>query len=351
MELDIIHVDMDAFYASIEQRDNVNLKNKPVIIGGKSKRGVVSTASYEAREYGIHSAMPIYKARQLCPDGVYLAPDHDKYKKVSVKIKDIFKEYTALVEPLSLDEAYLDVNHSRENSIKIARRIKRSIKEKLNLIASVGISYNKYLAKLASDLNKPDGFRIISPSQVEDILFGLDVSELWGVGPKTEVKLKELGFYKIEDIAQAEAKFLIRKLGKKGYQIYKLAQGEDNRKVTPPSAPKSIGKETTFQEDTKDKSILRDYLIELSQQVNTRRENKKVKGRTVTLKLKYTDFTEISRSKTVTRNFIKDQTTIFNLANELLSEINLKDQVRLIGVTLSNLVTEDFKQLQLFSDN
>ncbi|GAB6098393.1 DNA polymerase IV [Halanaerocella petrolearia] len=348
MELDIIHIDMDAFYAAIEQRDNPGLKGKPVIIGGKSKRGVVSTASYEAREYGVHSAMPIYKARQLCPDGIYLAPDHQKYKKVSTKIKDIFRQYTDLVEPLSLDEAYLDVSQSQENSIKIARKIKRSIREELDLIASVGVSYNKYLAKLASDLNKPDGFRIISPSQVEDILFNLDVSELWGVGSKTEAKLKELGFYKIEDIAKSDVRFLMRKLGKKGYQIFKLARGEDNRKVTPPSTPKSIGKEMTFKTDTKDKSILSNYLTELCQQVNARREDKEVKGRTITLKLKYTDFTELSRSKTVAEKFIQDEETLFNVADELLSEISLQDQVRLIGVTLSNLVAEDFKQLQLF---
>ncbi|AGB41303.1 nucleotidyltransferase/DNA polymerase involved in DNA repair [Halobacteroides halobius DSM 5150] len=349
MELDIIHIDMDAFYAAIEQRDNANLKNKPVIIGGKSKRGVVSTASYEAREYGIHSAMPIYKARQLCPHGVYLAPDHQKYKRVSAKIKNIFKKHTDLVEPLSLDEAYLDVGENKENSIKIARRIKRSVKNKLDLIASVGVSYNKYLAKLASDLNKPDGFKIISPTQVEEILYSLDVSQLWGVGPKTETKLQELGFYKIRDIATTNLQFLVSKLGKKGYQIYKLAQGEDNRKVTPPQTPKSIGKETTFKVDIKDKSKLSQYLTKLCNQVIMRAKDKEVKGKTVTLKLKYADFNEISRSKTVEEFFIKDEETLFKLATDLLAEIKLKDQVRLIGVTLSNLVTEDFKQLKLFN--
>jgi DNA polymerase-4 len=347
MELNIIHVDMDAFYAAVEQRDNPKLKGKPVIIGGKSKRGVVSTASYEAREYGVHSAMPVVKARQLCPDGVYLKPNHDKYKQVSKKIRAIFKQYTDLVEPLSLDEAYLDVSEAGENSIQAARQIKRKIQQNLDLTASVGISYNKYLAKLASDLDKPDGFEIISPFEAKELIFPLDVSELWGVGPKTEEELKELGLETIKDVAQADKKFLIRKLGKRGYQLHKLARGEDPREVTPPGEPKSIGTETTFSSDIGDKDKLKEYLVEVSEKVANRVENNQLQGQTVTLKLKYADFEVISRSKTVD-DLLQHREEIYQLAEKLLEEVKLEKEVRLIGVTLSNFANSRFEQLKLF---
>ncbi|OCL25544.1 DNA polymerase IV [Orenia metallireducens] len=346
MELNIIHVDMDAFYASIEQRDNPKLKGKPVIIGGKSKRGVVSTASYEARRYGVHSAMPIIKARQLCPHGTYLQGDHLKYKEVSNQIREIFYRYTDLVEPLALDEAFLDVKGNYKNSIRIAKEIKREIKEELNLTASIGVSYNKYLAKLASDFDKPSGFKIISPFDAQDIIFPLDVNNLWGVGPKTEKRLKELGFYKISDIAKGDRSLLIREFGKKGYQLYKLAQGEDNRKVTPPGLPKSLGKETTFKYDTKDKGVLRGYLKSLSEEVANRVRNKEVKGKTITLKVKYENFEELSRSRTI-EGYISTQEDIYRLAEILLEEIDLDKKLRLIGVTLSNIIEDRVEQLKL----
>lgn len=347
MELPILHVDMDAFYASVEQRDNPELRGKPVIIGGQSKRGVVSTASYEAREYGVHSAMPMVKARRLCPKGVCLQPDHEKYKQVSAKIRRIFYQYTELVEPLSLDEAYLDVSAAEENSVQIAHQIKRQIQNRLKLTASVGVSYNKYLAKLASDLDKPDGFEIISPFEAKEVIYPLDVSELWGVGPKTEAKLKELGLETIKDVAEADIRFLMRKLGKRGYQLHKLARGEDNREVTPPGEPKSIGKETTFQSDTDDKQELKEYLQELSNKVATRVQNHQVQGRTVTLKLKYADFEIISRSQTVERN-LSEAGDIYQVAEELLAAVELNKQVRLIGVTLSNFKNRKVEQLRLF---
>ncbi|WP_018248063.1 DNA polymerase IV [Orenia marismortui] len=346
MELNIIHVDMDAFYASIEQRDNFKLKGRAVIIGGKSKRGVVSTASYEARKYGVHSAMPIIKARQLCPHGVYLRPNHQKYKEVSQQIREIFYQYTDLVEPLALDEAYLDVSANDKNSIKIAKEIKRKIKSKLKLTASVGVSYNKFLAKLASDFNKPNGFKIISPFKAKDIIFPLDVSYLWGVGPKTEDKLKEMGFYKIKDIAKGDRNFLIRLLGKKGYQVYNLAHAVDNRKVSPPSLPKSIGKEITFKRDTKDKIVLRGYLRDLSKKVSDRAIKNNVKGKTVVLKLKYEDFEELSRSKSI-NHYIYEEEDIYDLGYQLLNKLDLSKKLRLIGITLSNLVKNNVEQLKL----
>jgi len=346
MELNIIHVDMDAFYASVEQRDNPKLKGKAVIIGGKSKRGVVSTASYEARKYGVHSAMPIVKARQLCPHGIYLQGNHLKYKEVSNQIRDIFYRYTDLVEPLALDEAYLDVEGNNKNSIRIAKEIKREIERELKLTASIGVSYNKYLAKLASDFNKPNGFKIISPFEAKEIIFPLDVNKLWGVGPKTEQRLKELGFYKISDIAQEERSLLIREFGKKGYQLYQLACGEDYRKVSPPGLPKSLGKETTFRYDTKDKVLLRDYLKNLSEEVAIRASNKKIKGKTITLKIKYENFEELSRSRTLER-YIWRQKEIYRLAEILLEEVDLNKKIRLIGITLSNILEDRVEQLKL----
>jgi DNA polymerase-4 len=347
MELNIIHIDMDAFYAAIEIRDKPALKEKAVIIGGTSRRGVVSTASYKAREYGIHSAMPVVKAKKLCPQGIYLKPDHAKYKKVSNQIRDIFSDYTKLVEPIALDEAFLDVTDNIKNSIQIGRQIKRRIKKKLKLTASIGISYNKFLAKLASEFNKPDGFKIISPKNTKSLLAKLDVEELWGVGPKTAAKLKKYNLKYIKDIMNVEVRFLIDKFGKKGYQIYQLAHGNDRREVTPPGIPKSIGKETTFKQDTADKKILSGYLKKLSTQVAKRVQKRQVYGKTVTLKLKYEDFEIISRSKTV-KNYINSQKDIYKVSQGLLQTENLKKKVRLIGVTLSNLKENVYQQLQLF---
>ena len=347
MELDIIHVDMDAFYAAVEQRDHPEYRGQPVIIGGQSRRGVVSTASYEARKYGIHSAQSMVKAKELCPQGVYLKPRHDHYKEVSKEIRAIFTSYTDLVEPLSLDEAYLDVSPTAENSIKVAKRIKRQIKEELNLVASVGVSYNKFLAKLASDLNKPDGFKIISPYQAQDLIAPLDVSELWGVGPKTEEELKEQGLVKIADVAEADRFDLIRRLGKKGYRLHKLARGKDPREVSVPGMPKSIGNETTFKKDLKEKSKLEEKLLQLSQKVAQRLENKELKGKTVTLKLKYEDFEVLSRSQTI-KDYIAEGEEIYEIAAKLLQEVELAKKLRLMGVTLSNLVDKGFKQLKLF---
>ena len=347
MELNIIHIDMDAFYAAVEQRDHPEYKGKPVIIGGQSKRGVVSTASYEAREYGIHSAQAMAKAKKLCPNGIYLRPRHSHYKEVSAQIRSIFAQYTDLIEPLSLDEAYLDVSTTTETSIKIAKRIQRQILEELNLVASVGVSYNKFLAKLASDLNKPNGFKIVSPFQAQELIWPMDVSELWGVGPKTEEELKELGLYKIADVAKADKFFLVRNLGKRGYQLHKLAKGQDPREVTVPGDPKSIGNETTFKQDLKDNSRLQEYLLQLSQKVANRVQNNDVKGKTVTLKVKYEDFEVLSRSNTI-NEYIDQSQDIYATADKLLEKIKLTKKVRLIGVTLSNLVDNKFEQLKLF---
>ncbi|MBM7624125.1 DNA polymerase IV [Sporohalobacter salinus] len=347
MELNILHIDMDAFYAAIEIRDNSKLKDKPVIVGGTSKRGVVSTASYEARKYGIHSAMPVFKAKQLCPNGIYLKPDHQKYKKISSQIRNIFTDFTDLIEPLALDEAFLDVSNNEMNSIQIGRKIKRRIRKEIKLTASIGVSYNKFLAKFASDFNKPDGFKIISPQDVNKLLKDLNVEKLWGVGPKTADKLKQYNLTKIHDIVETDPSFLINKFGKKGYRIYQLAQGKDKREVTPPKMPKSIGKETTFQQDIADKEVLTNYLEGLSEQVAQRVQQRELYGRTVTLKLKDEDFTIYSRSKTVS-NYINTKKEIYFIVSKLLANEILKKKIRLIGVTLSNLKRNIYQQLKLF---
>ncbi|SJZ60100.1 DNA polymerase IV [Selenihalanaerobacter shriftii] len=347
MELNIIHVDMDAFYAAIEIRDNPQLKGKPVIIGGTSKRGVVSTASYVAREYGVHSAMPMVKAKKLCPKGVCLQPNHQNYKKVSSQLHDIFIKHTDLIEPLALDEAFLDVSDNFQNSVQIGRKIKRQIQSKLELTASIGISYNKFLAKFASDFNKPDGFKIISPQNAKRILATLDVNQLWGVGPKTAAKLKKYNFHKVSDIITANPRFLIDQFGKQGYRIYQLAQGKDNRKVTPPGTPKSIGKETTFSKDISNNEVLIDYLKKLSKKVVNRVKKKEVYGRTVVLKIKYEDFEVISRSKTI-NSYTDSYYDIYQIANGLLQNEKLEKKVRLIGVTLTNLKNNFYQQLSLF---
>lgn len=348
MELEIIHLDMDAFYAAIEQRDNPKLRGKPVIIGGTSNRGVVSTASYEARKYGIHSAMPAMKARKLCPHGVYLKPNHQKYKAVSKKLRQIFLDYTDLVEPLALDESYLDVSDNQLNSIQIARQIKRRIQQELNLTASVGVSFNKFLAKLASDYKKPDGFMIISPANVEEIIHPLEVNHLWGVGPKTEQKLNEMGFETIRDIAEAEAFQLVDNLGARGYQLYRLANGEDNREVTPPQTPKSIGKERTFEQDTKNRKIIKAKLEKLANKVANNLAEKDLVCQTVTIKLKYEDFKQISRSQTFNYNLAGE--AIYQAGLEIFENIELEQKLRLIGISVSNLKDSYYRQLRLFTE-
>lgn len=348
MELEIIHLDMDAFYAAIEQRDNPELKGKPVIIGGTSNRGVVSTASYEARKYGIHSAMPAMKARKLCPHGVYLKPNHQKYKAVSKKLRQIFLEYTDLVEPLALDESFLNVANHQLNSIQIARQIKRRIQRELDLTASVGVSYNKFLAKLASDYKKPDGFMIISPANVEEIIHPLEVNQLWGVGPKTEQKLNQMGLKRIKDVAESELFELVDKLGARGYQLYKLANGEDNREVSPPKRPKSIGKERTFKQDSKNRKIIKAKLERLASKVAKNLADKDLACQTVTIKLKYADFNQISRSQTFNYNLTGEE--IYHAGLEIFEKIELEKKLRLIGISVSNLKDKYYRQLKLFNE-
>lgn len=342
----IIHVDMDAFYAQIEQRDNPKLMGKPVIIGGISSRGVVSTASYEARRYGVYSAMPIKAAKKLCPEGIYLPVNMRKYKEVSNEIHNIFKKYTKIYESISIDEAFLDV--TGKEALKIAKAIKSDIKSKLKLTASVGISINKFLAKLASEANKPDGLTVISKDEILSFLRPLPVTKIWGVGPKMNKELNKLGIYYIEDIQNYDVEVLISLFGKRGKEIYEFSYGIDERPVEPSNLSKSVGEEETFLEDVCDIDVLLKALKSYSINLANKLEERGYLARTISIKVKYKDFTIETRS--VTLNIpTRDEKIIFDIAKYiLLNKFNIDKEVRLIGLTLSNLIyPEDPLQLSM----
>ncbi len=352
----IIHIDMDAFYASVEQRDNPELKGKPVIIGGSvESRGVVSTASYEARKYGVHSAMPMAEAHRLCPDGVYLPVDMQKYRLVSHQIMDIFHRFTPEVEAISLDEAFLDVTASQKlfgTAEEIGREIKRLIKTELNLTASVGLAYNKFLAKLASDMDKPDGFYQIGPEELESKVWPLPVRRMMGVGGKTAQLLEGMGVRTIGQLAKMNMGLLEHILGKQGIMMYEVANGVDNRMVEPVRESKSVGRETTFPKDISERYVLETILFTLADDVCHTLRATNLKGRTVSIKIRYPDFRSITRAQTLD-GYTSSFEPVFEAVKQLM-EHNYKDgtPVRLIGVTVSGLKKDDeiIEQQDLFFD-
>lgn len=350
----IIHVDMDAFFAAVEQRDNPELIGKPVIIGGDPhSRGVVSTCSYEARKYGVHSAMPLREAYSRCPHGIFLPGHHDTYSKVSREIRQIFFRFTPLVEPLSLDEAFLDVHGCERlfgNAVEIGLKIKDAIKEEINLTASVGVAPNKFLAKLGSDLEKPDGFVVITKDRIKEVLWPLPVTRLWGVGEKTAEILLAKGIRTIGMLARLDIKILESNLGKMGKDLYLLANGIDERKVEVEYGAKSIGNETTFGEDTNDVEFLETTLLELAEQVGRRLRKSDVMGRTINIKLRYANFKTITRAKTLQRATNSTQ-TLYEVGLELLRGTDLFNKTfRLIGLSVSNLTDETNQQMSLFGE-
>ncbi len=335
----ILHVDMDAFYASVEIRDNPSLDGLPVCVGGPaSSRGVISAASYEARKYGVHSAMPTAQARRQCPDLVLLPPDFDKYTAVSAEVMAIFRRYTPLVEPLSLDEAFLDVEASERlfgDAVEIGRRIKADILRETALVASVGVASTKFLAKLASDLDKPDGFRVIEPDEIRSVLDPLPVSKIFGVGPRTAKRLEALGVLTVADLADLERRDVAKRFGSSGLWIHDLARGIDPRRVTPRREEKSHGLERTFAEDISDRAELRTLLLSFCEEVAFVLRDRGLRGRTVTLKARYSDFRTVTRTKTL------DLPTnlgprIFAVAAELLGRID-PGPLRLLGVQVTKL--------------
>lgn len=349
----ILHVDMDAFFASVEQRDDPSLMGKPVVVGGRTNsRGVVSAASYEARKFGIHSAMPIAEASRRCPFAIFLPVNARKYREVSLQIRQIFLTYTPMVEPLSLDEAFIDVTGSTSlfGPIEtIALTIKDRIQQELSLTASVGIACNKFLAKLASDINKPNGFVVVQPDKVQEFLDPLPVERIWGVGEKTAVQLHNYNIKTVRDLRQLELKYLTQLFGTLGSQLYQLAQGIDDRPVESDRVVKSIGRETTFESDIDNCEVLETTLLKLAVDVGRSLRKETLRGKTLTLKVRYQDFRTLTRSRTLPRATDLDD-VIYKESCSLLRELSLKQPLRLIGVTLSNLTDQIEAQLSLFEE-
>ncbi|MGD2083233.1 MAG: DNA polymerase IV, partial [Chromatiales bacterium] len=303
MRRSIIHVDMDAFFASVEVRERPELAGRPLIVGGTPEgRGVVAAASYEVRRFGVHSAMPTAVALRLCPDAVVVPARHALYAEVSGHIRAIFERYTPLIEPLSLDEAFLDVTHSRRlfgAAEDLGRRIKREIRGELGLTASVGVAPNKFLAKLASDLEKPDGLVVVHPGSVQDLLDPLPVTRLWGVGPAAERRLERLGIRTVSELRRQAQELLRLQLGGLGDHLWHLARGLDERPVVPERQAKSISHESTFARDISDPAVIRAWLADLSEQVGWRLRRQGLTGRTLTIKVRYADFSTLTRSTTL----------------------------------------------------
>ena len=348
----IIHVDMDAFFASVEQRDDPALRGRPVAVGGSSARGVVAAASYESRVFGVRSAMPSLRAVRLCPDLIFVKPRFEVYKAVSRQVRAIFADYTALVEPLSLDEAYLDVTDRLDGrtATQIAREIRARIRAQTGLTASAGVSYNKFLAKLASDHRKPDGLFVIPPEAGPGFVLALPVGRFHGVGPATAAKMERLGLRTGADLHAQEQAFLTRHFGKAGQHYWQIARGIDHREVRPDRIRKSVGAETTFFTDIHDLDAAREALAPLAGKVWRHCAAQGLRGRTVTLKAKFTDFRIATRAQTLAQP-VGDEAEMLTLARDLLATV-LPDPrgVRLLGVTLSSLhdAAERPSQLDLF---
>ena len=347
MENVILHVDMDAFFASVEQRDNPELRGKPVIVGGVSERGVVSTCSYEARRFGVYSAMPMFMAREKCPNGVYVSGRYGKYTKVSQDVFKILNEVTPIVEQVSIDEGFLDLSQGKiTNGMEAARYIKNRVFKEVELSLSIGISYNKFLAKLASDWNKPNGIKEITKEMLPDILLPLHISKIHGLGKVSVAKWNNMGIYYIRDLYRMPKEFYTEYLGKNGTEIYDRIRGIDNRKVEIVRERKSVGKEKTLKVDTKNKEELLQYIKEFSFEIEEVLSRKNVSGKTVTLKFKTKDFENHTRSKTL-NNYIGTHSEIFKIAEELLESEELKEDVRLIGVSISSFKETQVEQMSL----
>ncbi len=334
---------MDSFFASVEQRDSPQYKGKPLVVSRHSPRSVIAAASYEARRYGIRSAMPLYVALRKCPQLIVVPHRFDVYREVSHSIKEIFNEYTNLVEPLSLDEAYLDVTNPKKGPASaslIAMEIKKKIKQKVNLIASAGVSYNKFLAKIASDMDKPDGFYLIKPEDAEDFLEKADISLFYGIGKKTKEKMHKMSIFKGGDLKKLSLNTLTKYFGKSGLYYYNAVRGIDERPVISYRECKSIGAERTYQIDIFDIDAVKEKLNEVIELAWKRCETKKKTGKTISLKLRFSDFTTITRSRTQTEFITKDKAK--SILTDLLPIEEIKEHgIRLLGATISHFETED----------
>ncbi|MFI0425978.1 MAG: DNA polymerase IV [Flavobacterium sp.] len=339
----IIHIDMDAFYASVEQMDNPELRGKPLAVGGSEIRGVVSAASYEARKYGVRSAISGIQAKKLCPELIFVRPRFDRYKEISKKIRKIFLDYTDLVEPLSLDEAYLDVTENKKgnpSATLIAQEIRKRIFEEVGLTASAGISVNKFVAKIASDYNKPNGQKTVNPDEVEAFLEKLDVKKFYGIGKVTAEKMYQLGLFTGFDLKQKPLEYLEKHFGNSGLHYYQIVRGIHNSAVKPNRKIKSVGAERTFNENLSSEIYMEERLLNIAKELEKRLQKSKISGKTITLKIKYSDFTLQTRSKTLPY-FVNDKAIIADVAKDLLYQERLKNSVRLLGISVHNLNNEE----------
>lgn len=347
MQRKIIHIDMDSFFASVEQRDHPELRGKPIAVGGDSERGVVATASYEARKFGIHSAMSMSRAKTLCKDLIVVQGNHHKYKEVSLQMQEIFHEYTDLIEPLSLDEAFLDVTENKpgiELAVDIAKEIKQKIQERLQLTASAGVSYNKLLAKIASDWRKPNGLTTIHPDRAQDFIDQLRVEKIWGVGPKTADTMHKMGIFTGADLRKVSQDRLTQVFGKTGILFYQFARGIDERPVIVDYERKSVGCERTFEKDIRTKTALTIELYHAVLELEERLNRSKFKGTTLTLKLKYENFEQHTHSITSDKILLTKK-DILPLAKKLLKDAPLENHyVRLLGLSVSNPIHHKSQQ-------
>ncbi len=351
----IIHIDMDAFFASVEQLDNPELRGKPVAVGGSGERSVVAAASYEARKFGVRSAMPSVMAKRLCPDLIFVKHNFERYNEVSASVFEIFREYTDIVEPLSIDEAFLDVTKDKKeigSATLIAKKIRCDIRNKTGLTASAGISVNKFLAKIASDINKPDGLFLIRPEDAERFIGELPVEKFYGIGKVTAQKMHKLGIHKGRDLKKWDQVSLIRNFGKPGLFFYDIVRGKDDRPVETDSERKSVGTELTYEKDLTTRFEIIAELYKLEKELMERLEHSGLTGRTITLKVKFSDFRQLTRGRTL-RNYIRSFDQLHREVTEIRKSLKLEGtSIRLLGVTVSNLDTEEDedRQLHLFEE-
>jgi DNA polymerase-4 len=339
----IIHVDMDAFYASVEQMDHPELKGKALAVGGSEQRGVVAAASYEARKFGVRSAMSGIQAKRNCPELIFVKPRFDRYKEISKQVRVIFYDYTDLVEPLSLDEAYLDVTENKvgnPSASLIAQEIRARIFKEVGITASAGISVNKFVAKIASDYNKPNGQKTVNPEEVLEFLQALDIRKFHGVGKVTADKMYQLGIFTGKDLKSKNLEYLEEHFGKSGSYYYDLVRGIHNSEVKPNRIRKSLAAERTFSENLSSEIFMLEKLDKIAKEVAKRLEQNKVAGKTITLKIKYSYFTLQTRSKTLPY-FVSNKEIILETSKDLLYQEKMSNSVRLLGISLSNLNTED----------
>lgn len=351
----IIHIDMDAFFASVEQLDNPELRGKPVAVGGSGERHVVAAASYEARKFGVRSAMPSVTAKKLCPDLIFVRHRFERYNELSDKVFEIFKEYTDIIEPLSIDEAFLDVTADKKNigsATFIAKEIKKEIRERTGLTASAGISFNKFLAKIASEMKKPDGLFVIKPADAEKFIEDLPIEKFFGIGKVTADKMYRLGIHKGCDLKKWELPDLIRNFGKAGKFYYDIVRAVDDRPVETESERKSIGTELTYEKDLTTSFEIIAELYKVEKELMERLKHAGTSGKTITLKIKFSDFRQITRSRTL-QHYIRDFKTLHGEVSDIRKSLELEGtRIRLLGVSVSNLESEDNDegQLDLFEE-